>query len=221
MLLRSDGTAVACGANDEGQCNIPYPIGDLKCTQVAAGCEFTVVLRSDGDALICGAESSKTPDFHIPDLAGDLTYTQVAAGSLHALLLRSDGTAVACGENCHCQCDIPRTHSLLGRCIGRAPCVRYIPNPVTIQHARTLVLQASFSRHVDDHIMHFSNMNAEELYSFRVLATYRAADIVPHILTRLNRQNRQQGNIEVVLPDGQLLSRIVSDDPAATLGSLM
>ena len=36
MLLRSDGTAVACGKNDEGQCNIPQAepcisyVGDLQ-----------------------------------------------------------------------------------------------------------------------------------------------------------------------------------------------
>ena len=48
VLLRSDGTAVACGRNFDGQCTIPALEGELSYTQVAAGDEHTVLLRSDG-----------------------------------------------------------------------------------------------------------------------------------------------------------------------------
>jgi len=46
--LGCDGTAVACGRNLEGQCNIPPLFGDLTYIQAAAGRHHTVLLRSDG-----------------------------------------------------------------------------------------------------------------------------------------------------------------------------
>eukprot|EP00435_Cladocopium_sp_Y103_P059634 s31_g21.t1 len=89
VLLRSDGNAVACGRNLDGQCTIP-PLDDgMSYTQVSAGLMHTVLLRSDGTAVACGHN------------------LQVSAGLRHTVLLRSDGTAVAGGENMHGQCTIP------------------------------------------------------------------------------------------------------------------
>mmetsp|Transcript_74294 Transcript_74294/g.207586 ORF Transcript_74294/g.207586 Transcript_74294/m.207586 type:complete len:168 (+) Transcript_74294:62-565(+) len=54
VLLRSDGTAVACGDNRDAQCDLP-PLGAGQTyVQVAAGLEHTVLLRSDGMAVACG-----------------------------------------------------------------------------------------------------------------------------------------------------------------------
>ena len=58
MLLRSDGTAVACGDNRYGQCNIPPLDAGLSYTQVSAGRWHTVLLRSDGTAVACGRNNS-------------------------------------------------------------------------------------------------------------------------------------------------------------------
>eukprot|EP00959_Pyramimonas_sp_CCMP1952_P239032 4995528-Pyramimonas_sp.AAC.1 len=55
VLLRSDGTALACGHNDVGQCDVPaLGGGGLTYTQAAAGYAHTVLLRSDGTAVACG-----------------------------------------------------------------------------------------------------------------------------------------------------------------------
>ena len=54
VLLRSNGTAVACGGNLWGQCDLPALEGDLTYTQAAAGDHHTVLLRSDGTAVACG-----------------------------------------------------------------------------------------------------------------------------------------------------------------------
>merc|ERR1712032_3192 len=55
VLLRSDGTAVACGQNDSGQCDLPALEGDLTYKQAAAGSHHTkkIMLQSyfDGAAL--------------------------------------------------------------------------------------------------------------------------------------------------------------------------
>ncbi|CAK0881390.1 unnamed protein product [Prorocentrum cordatum] len=105
VLLRSDGTAVAFGANLYDQCNVPALDGGLSYTQVAAGYLHTVLLRSDGTAVACGANDRG--QCSVPALDGGLSYTQVAAGYRHTVLLRSDGTAVAFGANGAGQCHVP------------------------------------------------------------------------------------------------------------------
>jgi len=59
VLLRSDGSVVACGDNLVGQCSIPRLEGGMTYLQVAAGhLAHTVLLRSDGDALAIGQNTS-------------------------------------------------------------------------------------------------------------------------------------------------------------------
>ena len=104
VLLKSDGTAVACGSNGDGQCDIPALVAGATYTQVAAGYSHTVLLKSDGTAVACGSNARGQCD--IPALVAGATYTQVAAGRAHTVLLKSDGTAVACGDNAKGQCDV-------------------------------------------------------------------------------------------------------------------
>ena len=66
FILRSDGCAVSCGRNDEGQCNIP-PLEEGMCyTQVSAEGYHTVLLRSDGSAVACGGNEYR--QCNIPSL---------------------------------------------------------------------------------------------------------------------------------------------------------
>ena len=51
VLLRSDGTAVACGDNREDQCLIPRLPDGLSYTYCSAGGDITVLIRSDGAAV--------------------------------------------------------------------------------------------------------------------------------------------------------------------------
>ena len=55
VLLRSDGTAVACGDNRLGQCNIPDLVEGVIYTHVDTGVAHTVLLASDGTAVACGS----------------------------------------------------------------------------------------------------------------------------------------------------------------------
>ena len=105
VLLRSNGTAVACGSNEFGQCDIPMLDGSLTYTHIAAGGYHTVLLKSNGTAVACGANAGRQCD--IPPLDGILTYTAVLAGLDQTVLLKSNGAAVACGYNTEGQCDIP------------------------------------------------------------------------------------------------------------------
>ncbi|CAL1152386.1 unnamed protein product [Cladocopium goreaui] len=79
VLLRSDGKAVACGQNTNGQRNIPRLEDGLFYTQVSAGGYHTVLLRSDGQAVACGRNRHgqckiPSPGFNnfYCNLAGDL-----------------------------------------------------------------------------------------------------------------------------------------------------
>ena len=74
VLLRSDGTAVACGDDGGGRCRIPALEGEVTYTQVAAGVYHTVLLRSDGTAVACGYDGDGR--CRIPALEDAVTYTR-------------------------------------------------------------------------------------------------------------------------------------------------
>ena len=54
VLLRSDASVVACGANGNGQCNIPRLDEGMSYTQISAGSDRTVLLCSDGSVVAFG-----------------------------------------------------------------------------------------------------------------------------------------------------------------------
>lgn len=68
VLLRSDGRAVACGYNVDGQCDIPALEDGMTYLQVSGGVGHTVLLRRDGHAVACGSNLQGQCD--IPTLEG-------------------------------------------------------------------------------------------------------------------------------------------------------
>ena len=83
VLLRSDGTAVACGDNRRGQCNIPDLVEGVTYTQADTGRYHTVSLASDGTAVACG--SNEHEECNIPALSGGIIYTQVGVGCCYTV----------------------------------------------------------------------------------------------------------------------------------------
>jgi len=81
VLLRSDGTVVACGSNDDGQCNIPPLDEGLAYSHVSAGGDHTVLLRSDGAVVACGDNGyhNGIGQCSIPPLNEGLSYSHVSA----------------------------------------------------------------------------------------------------------------------------------------------
>merc|ERR1712232_1441652 len=73
VLLRSDGTAVACGQNGDGQCDLPSLEEGQTYAQVSAGKYHTVLLRSDGTAVACGRNGDGQCD--LPSLEEGQAYT--------------------------------------------------------------------------------------------------------------------------------------------------
>ena len=78
VLLKSDGTAVACGYKGYGQCDLPALDGGPPFTQVAAGYRHTILLRSDGTAVACG--DNDEGQCHLPALDGGLLYSPSLRG---------------------------------------------------------------------------------------------------------------------------------------------
>ena len=96
VLLLEDGTAVACGNNCHGQCDIPNLPEGKTYIQVAAGTGHTVLLRSDGTVVACGRNFEH--QCNIPMQEDFETCTQVSAGDCCSLLLQSDGRAIHLGH---------------------------------------------------------------------------------------------------------------------------
>ena len=87
--LRSDGTVLACGSNEFGQCDVS---GWTDVTAVACGAYHTVALRSDGTVAAAGRNTE-----HQCDVSGWTGVTQIAACDYATFARLSDGTVVACG----------------------------------------------------------------------------------------------------------------------------
>ena len=83
LALRSDGTVVAWGGNDNGQINVPSNLSNV--VSIAAGAYMSYALKSDGTVIRWGGGS-----------AGALAVSNVVSiatgGSSSVMALKSDGT---------------------------------------------------------------------------------------------------------------------------------
>ncbi len=96
VSLKNNGTIVAVGENDDGQCDVRRWTNIVA---IAAGGSHTLGLKSDGTVVAVGSTSHKRCD------VSDWTdIVAIAAGGSHTLGLKSDGTVVAVGYNNYSQC---------------------------------------------------------------------------------------------------------------------
>ena len=188
VLLRGDGTALACGDNRSGQCNIPALADGETYTQVSAGLFHTVLLRMDGTVVTCGANGRCQCNIPALDVENGETYTQVSAGLVHTVLLRNDGTAVAYGENGNGQCNIPVSRK--GVCFAQIPLV-----------GPDLVVQLFIEAIGDKFKAVCRDFGGEELASLIVPDN---VILVKQSIEKLFKPGSR--NLCVVLPDGRLAS---------------
>ncbi len=99
VALRNDGTVVATGWNDSGQCDVTEW---KEIVAVSAGYMNTVGLNENGRVLVVG--NSLFYDEH--DVRSWRGVTSVSAGFFHVVGLRADGTVYAAGKNWNGQCDV-------------------------------------------------------------------------------------------------------------------
>ncbi len=100
LALKADGSIVAWGYNDYGECNIPSPNTDF--IAVAAGDYHSLGLKEDGSIVAWGYNYSGQCDVPSPNSG----FTAVAGGGHHSLALKADGSIVAWGRNNYGQCNI-------------------------------------------------------------------------------------------------------------------
>ena len=98
--LRADGTVVAVGNNDDGQCDVGSRSW-TGITQVAAGRWHTVGLKADGTVVAVGYNPHGQCN-----VSRWMNIVQVATGSWHTVGLRADGTMVAVGDNTYGQSNV-------------------------------------------------------------------------------------------------------------------
>ena len=91
VALKSDGTVVATGNNEYGQCDVSEWTDIVA---VSAGCDFTVGLKADGSVVFCGDDREKTMDF-----SGWSDIVEIDAGYNHCVGRCSDGRVVSTGQN--------------------------------------------------------------------------------------------------------------------------
>ena len=96
--LKSDGTVLAVGDNDDDQCDAA-DWTDI--VAVSAGLYHTVGLKSDGTVLAVGSIYCG-----LHDVADWTDIVAVSAGGYHTVGLKSDGTVVAVGDDDHGQCEV-------------------------------------------------------------------------------------------------------------------
>lgn len=89
--LCRDGTVLACGSNDFGQCDVS---SWTEVTAVAAGAYHSLALRSDGTVLAAGRDSEGQCQ-----VSGWTDIVQIAAADYASFGLKRDGTLVYTGFN--------------------------------------------------------------------------------------------------------------------------
>jgi uncharacterized repeat protein (TIGR02543 family) len=96
--IRPDGTVVATGNNDDGQCNVD---GWTNIVHVAAGFSHTVGLEDGGTVVATGNN-----DDGQCNVGGWTNIGMVVAGDWHTVGLKNDGSVVATGKSDQGQCDV-------------------------------------------------------------------------------------------------------------------
>ena len=96
--LKSDGTVVAVGWNDYGQCDVSEWTDIVA---VSAGYYHTVGLKSDGTVVAVGWN-----DYGQCDVSGWTDVVAISAGAAHTVGLKSDGAVVAVGRTDNGQCNV-------------------------------------------------------------------------------------------------------------------
>ena len=243
VLLRSDGFAVAVGSDGFGRCSIPPLDQEITYTHISAGAGHTVLLRSDGKAVAIGRNVDG--QCSIPPLDRGITYMQISAGYDHTVLLRSDGFAVAIGRNIHGECSIPPLdrgitympvsagddHTVLLRSDGSAvaigknhqgQCNISLPEPGLCYEGdlicgRHLALQLEFVGEGDAVTLICSTLSGEERFCLSVEGVDSAWETHKRIARELKMH---LPNLQLVLPDGQLLAQICHANPGASVAEV-
>ena len=117
--LCADGTVIAAGPNEDGECNvsewenvISVAAGGAKCYNLDTGRDeggyLTLGIKADGTVLATG--NNDYGQCNVSEWRG---ITAVDVGDTFVIGLKTDGTVVAVGDTSHSQCDIQSWHDII------------------------------------------------------------------------------------------------------------
>jgi hypothetical protein len=92
--LKSDGTVVAAGDNQAGQCSVS---GWKDIVAISAGAEHSLGLKSDNSVIVVGDYGNGSQRNYTTLWRNNIV--AISAGSNYSLGLKSDGTVIAAGNN--------------------------------------------------------------------------------------------------------------------------
>jgi hypothetical protein len=100
LAIKSDGSLVAWGSNDYGECNVPQGNNFVA---ISGGKWHSIALREDGSIVGFGDNTQNQID--VPE-GND--FVAIASGDNHNLAIKNDGTIVGWGGyNTYGECDAP------------------------------------------------------------------------------------------------------------------
>ena len=103
--LKNNGSIVAWGYNEHGQCDVPHP--NTSFTAIATNNSHNLGLKDDGSIVAWGRNDYGQCDVPEPNTG----FVAVAAGFLHSLGLKDDSSIVAWGRNNYGQCNVPEPNT--------------------------------------------------------------------------------------------------------------
>ena len=107
--LNSDGTVVATGNNEFGQCNVDSWTNII---DVSSNGNTTIGLSADGSVVVTGHS------LYDDELSSLTDIVDVADGLGHLIGLKADGTVVAAGDNYYGQCDVSDWTDIVAVAVG-------------------------------------------------------------------------------------------------------
>ena len=93
VALKRDGSLVATGLNNNGQCNVDGFSGVKK---IQMEYEYCFVLFDNGTMAVCGMRGEKKEDMHVAESWTDIVDFDTTGSNL--IGLHSDGSVIACGR---------------------------------------------------------------------------------------------------------------------------
>lgn len=111
VALKTDGTVIAIGRNDDGQCDVSA-WNDI--IAISAGDVHTVGLKADGTVVAAGWNK-----YNQCDVSNWEDIVAITGGGYHTVGLKADGTVVAVGDNRHGQCNVSEWSGIIAIAAGQ------------------------------------------------------------------------------------------------------